>query len=320
MGREDRARAHNLQRLGEREPHADEVADPFESEEARVPLVGVEHLGRRGAGEFGQELDRAHSPDAQQQLLQQPVLAAAAVEAIGDRAQVVAVLGNVGVEQQQADAPHRDLPDAGVEGAAVRQRQHHLGGGAVRVAQHAQGEAVRVEDGVGLLLPAVGGDRLREIARAVEQPDADDRHAEVGGALQVVPREDPEPAGILRKGGGDAELGGEVADGGGGTLGERLVPPRLGEVGVQVVQPLVDFAHVGGVGGELGEPRCRGLAEEPDGVMAARLPQLGGEPREELAGRFMPRPPQVGGQFVETGEGLWEDSANRKPPDCFHEE
>ncbi len=102
--REHRARAHELQRLGEREPLADVGGDALEAEEAGVPLVHVEHVGRGRAAERGECPHRAGAADAEQQLLQQAVLAAAAVETVGDRAQLVGVRGDVGVEQQQRDA------------------------------------------------------------------------------------------------------------------------------------------------------------------------------------------------------------------------
>ena len=86
-------------------------------------------------------------------------------------------------------------------------------GRAVRLAQQRQRQPVGVEDRVGLLLPAVAGERLAEVAGLVEQPDADDRHAEVGRGLEVVTGEDAEAAGVLRQHRGDAELGGEVGDG-----------------------------------------------------------------------------------------------------------
>ena len=75
-----------------------------------------------------------------------------------------------------------------------------------------QRQAVRVERWVALLLPAVGVEALAEVALGVEQADADERQAEVGGGLQVVAGEDAEAAGVLRQRLGDAELGGEVGD------------------------------------------------------------------------------------------------------------
>ena len=69
-----------------------------------------------------------------------------------------------------------------------------------------------VEVGVALLLPAVGVERLAEVAVPVEEADADERHAEVAGRLEVVAGEHAEAAGVLGERLGDAELGREVGD------------------------------------------------------------------------------------------------------------
>ncbi len=54
--------------------------------------------------------------------------------------------------------------------------------------------AVRVQRGVVLeLLPPVGGQALGEVAGPVEQADADQRDAEVGGRLEVVTARMPSP-------------------------------------------------------------------------------------------------------------------------------
>ena len=189
-----------------------ELADPLEAEEAGVALVGVEHLGRRGAGDAGVRAQRADAADAEQQLLAQPVLAVAAVEPVGDVAVVVGVALDVGVEQQQrhaADAarPRSARPGRGPPGT----RSTTVARGAVGLAQQRDRQAVGVEHRVGLLLPALARERLLEVAVAVEQADADDRDAEVAGGLEVVAGEDAEAAGVLREHRGDAELRGEVA-------------------------------------------------------------------------------------------------------------
>ena len=98
MGGEDGSGAHHLQCLAEGEAVTDQVADPLESEESGVAFVGVVHLGQRCAGQLTERLDGAHPADAEQDLLQQPMLPAAAVQSIGDRPQRLFVLGNVGVE------------------------------------------------------------------------------------------------------------------------------------------------------------------------------------------------------------------------------
>ncbi len=108
--REERARAHDLQRVLRVAAALDEHAHALEREEARVPLVHVEHGGLDAAG--GERLDAA---DAEQDLLPQPVLAVAAVEAVGDRALGGGVRGHVGVEQEQRDAADVDAPERGVQ-------------------------------------------------------------------------------------------------------------------------------------------------------------------------------------------------------------
>ena len=55
-------------------------------------------------------------------------------------------------------------------------------------------------------------DALREVAAAVEQPDADERHAELGRRLQVVAGQDAEAAAVDRQRLLDPELHREVGD------------------------------------------------------------------------------------------------------------
>ncbi len=96
-------------------------------------------------------------------------------------AQVGRVLVDVGVEQVErhpADVGPPHLGDQRCEPArstSTRTPSH-------RVSAMACG----IEVGVALLLPAVGRERLAEVAVAVEEADADQRHAEVAGRLEVV--------------------------------------------------------------------------------------------------------------------------------------
>ncbi len=88
-----------------------------------MALVGVEHLGRGVAGEPAARAHRPHAADAEQHLLEQPVLAAAAVEPVGDLALGRLVVLDVGVEQQQRHPADLGHPDAGVQLAVAGQRQ-----------------------------------------------------------------------------------------------------------------------------------------------------------------------------------------------------
>ena len=239
VGGEHRCGADRLERLVERERvGGGELVDALDAEEAGVALVGVVDVRGRGAGQARPEAQGADAAHAEQHLLLEALLAAAAVEAVGDVAGGLVVLGDVGVEEQQRDAADLRAPHVGVQLAAAGQAERDDARGAVSLAQQRQGQAVGVEDGVGLLLPAVAVEALLEVAGLVEQADADDRDAEVGGRLQVVAGEDAEAAGVLRQHLGDAELRAEVGDRPGGAaldlLGPGLVPAGRGEVGVEV--------------------------------------------------------------------------------------
>ena len=72
-----------------------------------------------------------------------------------------------------------------------------------------------VDVGVEVLfvLPAVVVEALAEVALVVEQADADERDAQVAGALDVVAGEHAEAAGVDRQRLVQAELGREIGDG-----------------------------------------------------------------------------------------------------------
>ena len=67
----------------------------------------------------GPGADGAHAADAEQHLLVQAVVGAAAVEPVGDLALLGCVLLHVGVEQQQRHAADLRPPDLGVQRAAL---------------------------------------------------------------------------------------------------------------------------------------------------------------------------------------------------------
>ncbi len=207
VGREDRRRPDLLERLGDRHPPLDERAHALEHEEGRVALVEVEH-GRPDAQRF----ERADAADAEQQLLADPVLAVAAVQRVGEP---------VDLEQVQRHGADVLAPDGRDDGLAGEvDRDGH------RLADEAGRDRV---DRVVLLRLAPGlVDALREVAPAVQQPDADDRHAELGRGLEVVAGEDAEPAGVDRERLLDRELHAHVRDEEPVLRAVRALPPRGG--------------------------------------------------------------------------------------------
>jgi hypothetical protein len=310
------AGAHGLLGLVERQPGLDQLAHPLDAEEAGVALVGVEHLGLGLAGERRVRADGPHAADAEQQLLVQAVVAAAAVEPVGDLALGLGVELDVGVQQQQRHAADLRPPDLRVQGAAG-QLDGDVHGRAVGLRQQREREAVRVQRRVALLLPPLGVERLLEVAGPVQQPDAEDRDAEVGRRLEVVAGEDAEPAGVLRQHLGDAELRGEVGDRARRRL-QRLVPARRRQVVAQVGVRLLEPRQEGGVPRERREPLRADLAEQADRVVPDGLPGLGVDVAEQVERGGVPRPAQVHHQLRERGERRGQGQADGEPAECSH--
>ncbi len=283
-----------------------------------MALVGVEHLGRRRAGQPAVRPDRTHAADPGQHLLGHPVLAGAAVQLVGDLPLGGLVLLDVGVEQEQRHPPDLDLPDLGPQRAAAGDGEGDLHRRAVGLAQERQRQAVRVDRRVELLLPAVPGQPLGEVAGPVEQADADDRDAEVAGRLEVVAGQDAEATGVLREDLGQAELHGEVGDAA-RHPGLLLVPARLGQVVGQVVGGVGEPAQEPLVPGQRGQPGRRYRAEQPDRVAAALPPQLGIDGREQVQRLLVPGPTQVHDKVAQGGQLRGQGRPHGEASKCSHE-
>ena len=138
-------------------------------------------------------------------------LAAADVEDVGDRPVGGVVVGDVRVEQQQRHAAHLGEPDGAPDRAPG-----HLDADRQRIAVSAgnppQRQPLGVVVGIGVLLVAVGVDRLAEVAVAVEEAHADERDGHVRGGLEVVAGEHAQAAGVDAERLVEAVLGAEVGD------------------------------------------------------------------------------------------------------------
>ena len=87
------------------------LARQLEAQERRVALVHVQHVGLRVGRQNGAQ--RAQAADAEHDLLANARVLVAAVQVAGDPAVVLAVVGQVGVEQVQRHATDLGQPDAG---------------------------------------------------------------------------------------------------------------------------------------------------------------------------------------------------------------
>ena len=136
--------------------------------------------------------------------------------------------------------------------------------------------------GIALDLAVALVEPLAEVAAAVEEADADERHAELGGGLQVVAGEDAEAARVDGEALVETELGREVGDE--AAVGPApLLPPRraLRLRG----QPLLHAAEAQRVlgGQRLAEVVVGELGEEGGRVVSEGAEPLRGELGEERA-------------------------------------
>ncbi|CAH0295935.1 hypothetical protein SRABI128_04027 [Microbacterium sp. Bi128] len=288
-----------------------------------MALVGVEDFRRgdtREPLELPQRLDPAH---AQQELLLQPVVSAAAVQAVGDAAGSLVVARNVGIQQQQRHTSDVGPPHVRQQAPALGKRQGDLDRFAVAVrgglAQERQGQPVGVEDRVRFLLPGVPGERLLKVAGLVQESDADQRHAKVRSRLQVVPGQDAKAARVLGQDLGDAELRREIGDACRRAVAQALVPARLFQVLVEVIGRGVDAPHHVLVRGEALQLFPADQAQESHGVVGALRPDPGVEPLEKLPGGRMPGPPEIGGEPGQRPDRLREYGSDGKSADCLHQ-
>ncbi len=331
--REHRARPHRRVRLVEVQALGGrQLPDPLQPQEPGVPLVGVEHLGLRVPGQLAVGAHRPDPADARQDLLPDPVVLVPAVQPVGDPAQVLVVLLDVGVEQQQRDPPHLRLPDLGPQHPVARHGHVHQDRRAGRLGQQLQRKRPRVQHRVVLDLPPVERQRLPEVPGPVEQPHRDQRHPEVGRRLQVVTRQHPEPTGVVRQRLGDAELHREVRD----RLRQRaqlvvpvlpprlhlllapLEPPRPLRVAVEVVGQRTRVRQELLVPREHLQPLRRYLGQQPQRVATHIGPDLGVHRREEVLRRRMPGPAQVGGERAQGRQWLRQAGSDGEPAKCSH--
>ena len=214
----------------------DPLPDPFQRQQRGVSLVHVPHRRLHLQRPQCQE-----SSDAQNVLLTQPHLPSLNVEDRGDRAVVRTVLRDVGVEQQNRNAPDLRLPALQVE-LSPRHRHAHQQRLAVRAGHRADRQAPEIEIRVEVLMQPLRIDGLLEIPAAIHQADAEEGESEIAGRLAVVAGQDTEAAGVDPDAAVPAVLGGEIGDRATGIVRIRPREPArvdLGHVPFELVHDVV---------------------------------------------------------------------------------
>ena len=143
----------------------------------------------------------------------------------------------------------------------------------------AERQQLEVDMAVALVLPALGVDPLLDVALAVEEADADERDAEVGGALQVIPGERAEAARVDGDRLVQRELGREVRD-----------RPRV-EHAARRLAP--------GPGVAADELLGRQGGEEGDRVVVHLTPEVGIEVTEDADHLGLPCPQEIARQLIQ---------------------
>ena len=190
--------------FGERLLRLQLLAEEFQRQECGVPFVHVED--RRVDAQFAHE---PYAADAEEDLLADAVRLIAAVHMGGEVAVELAVLRQVGVEQEERHASDPDRPCLELN---IRIADRHAADDpvALLVVHRTERQAGRIERRVEFLLPALVAGLLAEVPLTVEDADAVEGDAEVAGGFCMVAGEDAEAAGIDAEAFMQAELGAEI--------------------------------------------------------------------------------------------------------------
>ncbi len=221
-------------------------------------------------------------------------------------------------KQQRHPADLGD-PDPGPQLRPFRHRQVHQGRFPRLVGEQPQWQTLRVMRRVCLVLPAVGGQRLPEIARPVQQADGNQRQAQIGRGFEVVTGQDAETTGVVRQHLGHAELHREVRDAGRQRPGRLfLIPPRPGQVGVQIGVQVVEALQKRLVGRQLVEPFGAHCPQQRHRVLLVLRPQCLVDVREEFLGRGVPGRSQIDRQPLQRCEAIGQMGADGEPAEGLH--
>ena len=175
------------------------------------------------------------------------------------------------------------------------------------------GKLVDIGLEVFLMLPAVAVKTLAEISLAIKQAHADERDAEIGGALDVIASQNSKSTGIDRERFMHAEFRGEISHG-----------PRPQHAGVartpgslrvlilaQAAIGIVDPAMQDEFGGARFEFFQRILVQQRDRTVIELAPAQWIDIAEQAGGIVIPAPPHVAGQRPEPLLGRRDETVER---------
>src|SRR5205085_7434926 len=224
-----------------------------------------------------QPAQQAHAADAEQSLLHTARLAVDAVKMTRDESVNALIAFDVRVEQVQVHAPDFDAPSLRADSAPAHLHLDEYRRARL-VAYQLDWQARCVHLAVVLLLPTVAAQALAEVAMMIEQPDGDERQAQIARRFQVIAGEDAKPTRVKWQRCVDAELGAEVCDRIGMCERARMrARPSLRlriHVAVERLTEARDARDISRIGRHLQQAVLADFAQHAARVMLALFPRL----------------------------------------------
>ena len=203
---EDGVRGDDQLRFVEAAAASHERARALERAKGRVTLVHVPDGGHDA--ELSQ---RAHTADAEQQLLIDARVRVGRIQPLRQGAVVGGVLLQIRIKQIERDAADLCLPQVQIYRTAG-QVDDDFDRSACVVLHLRNRQLLEIEGVVLRFLPAIFGDALAEIALQIQEADAGKWQAHVAGFLQMVTCQNAQAAGVHRQALVQAEFEGEIGD------------------------------------------------------------------------------------------------------------
>ena len=274
--------------------------DALQHHEAGMPFVQVPHRRIEPEGAEG-----THAADAEDDLLLDPRLAIAAVQAGRQLTIPGRVLLEIGVEQIEVRVSQLRVPDLH-QHRALAERHGNDARLAVRHHRRLDGRVLPPQAAVALFLPALGRDALVEVALRIHEADADEGQSQVACFLAVIAGQHAQAPGVYRERLVQRELRREVGDAARRAGAVALRPPAAVAAAraIERLDRLVVTVQEDRIARRLLQPLRRDESQQPDRVVRRAPPQPVVQFSEDAAGGGVPDPPDVRRQLGKAADAV----------------
>ena len=289
------------------------LGDPFDAEECGMAFV---HVGNGNL--IAEGVEGAHTAHTEENFLAEAIQLVATIELTGHIAELGAILGDIGIEQNQRNPSDIQAPSREMEFFVIGERDLKEKGLSVRVEATGDGEGVDVVFGISFHLPTGGIDDLFEIAFAIEETDTDQRDVEIGRGFEMVAGQDAEAAGVDMDGFVQTEFHGEVGNAPVVGIAELLPVARSQDGFLVFVLDLVHVFQKRSIFAQFFEALLADGREQADGVVFAIAEKRGADAMEERGCSDIPTPPSVIGEGLKKCQILRNFRRNGKCAETSH--